>query len=98
VSNRRLTASAVDVVQQVIEEVERRDPGLLCMLSVLTGMRRGALCVLRWSDVNLDITRSLFLAPGGLAEKSTKTDRSRKVALDPGGIALLTANRKPVEE
>jgi flagellar basal body rod protein FlgC len=35
----RLIAPAVDVVQQVIEEVERRDPGLLCMLSVLTGMR-----------------------------------------------------------
>jgi hypothetical protein len=55
-------------------------------------MRRGALCVLRWSDVNLDlgvpdITRSLVLAPGGLAGKSTKTDRSRKVALDPVGIA-----------
>jgi integrase len=38
------------------------------------------------------------VAPGGLAEKSTKTDRSRKVALDPVGIALLTAHRKRVEE
>jgi integrase len=61
------------------------------MLAALTGMRRGELCALRWSDVNLDVgvldvSRSLVVAPGGLAEKSTKTDRSRKVALDPVGI------------
>ena len=104
VSNRRVTAPAVDVVQQVIEEAERRDPRLapLLMLAALTGMRRGELCALRWSDVNLalgvlDVSRSLVVAPGGLAEKSTKTDRSRKVALDPVGIALLTAHRKRVE-
>ena len=30
---------------------------------------------------------------GGLEEKSTKTDRSRKPALDPFGIALLAAHR-----
>ncbi len=105
VSNRRVTAPAVDVVQQVIEEAERRDPRLapLLMLAALTGMRRGELCALRWSDVNLDVgvldvARSVVVAPGGLAEKSTKTDRSRKVALDPVGIALLTAHRKQVEE
>ena len=105
VSNRRVTAPAVDVVQQVIEEAERRDPRLapLLMLAALTGMRRGELCALRWSDVNLDVgvldvARSLVVAPGGLAEKSTKTDRSRKVALDPVGIALLTAHRKRVED
>ncbi|MHB1488453.1 MAG: tyrosine-type recombinase/integrase [Acidimicrobiales bacterium] len=105
VSNRRVTAPAVDVVQQVIEEAERRDPRLapLLMLAALTGMRRGELCALRWSDVNLDVgvldvARSVVVAPGGLAEKSTKTDRSRKVALDPVGIALLTAHRKRVED
>ena len=105
VSNRRVTAPAVEVVQQVIEEAERRDRRLapLLMLAALTGMRRGELCALRWSDVNfdigvLDVARSVVVEPGGLAEKSTKTDRSRKVALDPVGIALLTAHRKRVEE
>ncbi len=105
VSNRRVTAPAVEVVQQVIEEAERRDPRLapLLMLAALTGMRRGELCALRWSDVNLDVgvldvARSVVVARGGLAEKSTKTDRSRKVALDPVGIALLTAHRKRVED
>ena len=36
--------------------------------------------------------------PGGLAEKSTKTDRSRPVALDEVGVALLVAYRARVEE
>ena len=105
VLNRRVTAPAVEVVQRVIEEAERRDPrlGPLLMLAALTGMRRGDLCALRWSDVNLDlgvldVARSVVVARSGLAEKSTKTDRSRKVALDPVGIALLTAHRKRVED
>ncbi len=67
------------------------------------GCAGGELCALRWSDVNLDVgvldvARSVVVAPGELAEKSTKTDRSRKVALDPVGIALFTAHRKRVEE
>ena len=105
VSNRRVTAPAVEVFQQVIEEAERRDPRLapLLMLVALTGMRRGQLYALRWSDVNLDlgvldVARSVVVAPGGIAEKSTKTDRSRKVALDPVVIAFLTAHRKQVDE
>ena len=57
VSNRRVTAPAVEVVQQVIKEAERRDPRLapLLMLAALTGMRRGEVCALRWSDVTLDL-------------------------------------------
>lgn len=105
VSHRRVNAPSVDVVRDVIEEAERRDPRLapLLMLAALTGMRRGELCALRWTDVDLtvgvlDVSRSLVVVPGGLAEKSTKTDRSRKVALDPVGIALLTAHRAHVDQ
>jgi integrase len=105
VAHRRVTAPSVEVVQQVIEEAGRRDPRLapLLMLAALTGMRRGELCALRWSDVDLtkgviDVSRSLVVVVGGTSEKSTKTDRSRNVALDPVGIALLTAHRAKVEE
>lgn len=64
------------------------------MLAALTGMRRGELCALRWTDVDLelgtlDVSRSVVVVVGGVAEKSTKTDRSRKVALDVVGMALL---------
>ena len=105
VAQRRVQAPAVEVVREVIEEAERRDPRLapLLMLAALTGMRRGELCALRWTDVDLqsgviEVSRSVVVVVGGLAEKTTKTDRSRKVALDPVGIALLTAHRAHVEQ
>ena len=105
VAQRRVHAPAVEVVRDVIEEAERRDPRLapLLMLAALTGMRRGELCALRWSDVDLElgileVSRSVVVVVGGLAEKTTKTDRSRKVSLDPVGIALLTAHRAHVEQ
>ncbi|HVA08102.1 MAG TPA: hypothetical protein VNG12_15300, partial [Acidimicrobiales bacterium] len=46
----------------------------------------------------MSVCRSLVVVPGGLAEKTTKTGRSRKVALDPFGIALLTEHRARVDE
>jgi integrase len=92
------------VVRDVIEAAERRDPRLarLLMLAALTGMRRGELCALRWSDVDLDtgtinVIRSVVVVPHGLAEKTTKTGRGRIVALDPVGVALLSQHRGRTE-
>jgi integrase len=100
VAHKRVSVPSLDVVRDVIEAAERRDPRLapLLMLAALTGMRRGELCALRWSDVDLGtgavhVTRSVVVAPNGLAEKATKTDRARSVALDPVGVAVLTQHR-----
>lgn len=97
-------APSVEQVRQVIEEAEDRDPRLapLLMLAALTGMRRGELCALRWTDLDLtlgivNVARSVVVVPGGLAEKTTKTDRSRKVALDAVGISLLTEYKAEVD-
>ena len=105
VSQRRVKAPSVDVVRAIIASAEERDPRLapLLMLGALTGMRRGELCALRWSDVHLDraeldVSRSVVIVPGGLAEKTTKTDRFRRVALDEVGIALLVQHRARVDE
>ena len=105
IAQRRVTAPSVDDVRSVIEAAEERDPRLapLLMLAALTGMRRGELCALRWTDVDLErgeleVSRSLVVVPGGLAEKTTKTDRSRTVALDVVGIALLTRHRVKVDD
>jgi integrase len=105
VSQRRVKAPSVDVVRAVIEAAEERDPRLaaLLMLGALTGMRRGELCALRWSDIDLErgameVSRSVIVVPGGLSEKSTKTDRSRSVALDEVGVALLVQYRARVDE
>lgn len=105
VPQRRVQAPTVEVVQKVLEEAEDRDPRLspLLMLAALTGMRRGELCALRWTDIDLDkgiidVTRSLVVVPGGLAEKSTKTDHFRHVTLDVVAMALLSEHRAMVEE
>jgi integrase len=96
VSQRRVQAPSVEAVRAVVTAAEDRDPRLapLLMLGALTGMRRGELCALRWSDVDLDhgeldVSRSVVVAVGGLAEKTTKTDRFRRVALDEVGVLLL---------
>ena len=103
VEHRQVKAPSVEVVREVIESAVQRDPRLapLLMLAALTGLRRGELCALRWTDVDLqlgiiEVSRSLVVVPGGLAEKTTKTGRSRKVALDAFGIALLTGHRAQV--
>ncbi|MHB8318221.1 MAG: tyrosine-type recombinase/integrase [Acidimicrobiales bacterium] len=100
VSLRRVQAPSTDVVRKVVEVAEERDPrqAPLLMLAALTGMRRGELCALRWTDIDfelgvVEVSRSVVVVPGGLAEKSTKTDRSRKVALDPVALAVLSQHR-----
>lgn len=105
VPQRRVKAPSVEVVQNIIEEAEERDPRLspLLILAAMTGMRRGELCALRWTDVDLEngvieVARSLVVVPGGLAEKSTKTGRARHVALDPVAVALLTEHRQMCEK
>ncbi|MGH9099546.1 MAG: tyrosine-type recombinase/integrase [Acidimicrobiales bacterium] len=105
IAQRRVKAPSVDVVRSIIESAEERDPRLaaLLMLGALTGMRRGELCGLRWSDVDFDraeleVSRSVIVVPGGLSEKSTKTDRVRPVALDEVGVALLVEYRARVDK
>ena len=60
-----------------------------------TGMRRGEICGLRWSLVDLDqavltIRRTVFVGQRGeLQEKDTKTHQQRRVVLDPETAAVL---------
>jgi integrase len=63
-------------------------------LAALTGARRGELCALRWSDVNLKtgrlrIARSLTVAKGEQHTGPTKTHQSRDIALDPICVEVL---------
>jgi integrase len=104
VRQRRVNAPSVDTVREVVVAAEERDPRLapMLMLAALTGMRRGELCALRWSDVDFDrgelmVSRSVVVVPGGLEEKTTKTDRERRVALDEVGVLLLKQHRTRVE-
>jgi integrase len=84
-------------VLELIDEAERLDPDMACflLLAATTGARRGELCALRWTDVDLElgtvvIARSLVEGRGSvLIEKDTKTHSSRRVALDRTSIREL---------
>ena len=72
----------------------------LIFLALATGLRRGEILGLRWSDVDLarrtlTVAQSLEqTASGGLALKSPKTKRSRRtIALSPAVVEELQAHR-----
>lgn len=82
--------------------VEGADPDLVVvvLLAAITGARRGELCALRWSDVDLDrglvrITRTVVETAEGLVERdAAKTESSRRpVVLDSETVARLRAYR-----
>lgn len=65
---------------------------------MVTGMRRGELCALRWTDVQLDaavleVRRAYTHRSGVGIEKETKTHQMRRIALDADTVDLLAAHR-----
>lgn len=65
-------------------------------LLALTGLRRGELAALRWSDVierdggaELRVARAVIRSDHGLQEKATKTGKVRVVPLDPVAVTHL---------
>jgi integrase len=85
--------------------------GPLFRLAAMTGMRRGEVCGLGWSDLDLDaaridvrhqllVIRSPGAANGGLVfSERTKTDHGRRIVdLDPTTVAVLKTRRKQQSE
>jgi integrase len=77
---------------------EDRELGLFLRLAVVLGARRGELCALRWSDVDLDqgevlIAGGIVRVPGqSLVDKATKTHAKRRVAIGADTAELLRAH------
>ena len=69
----------VEDAGRLLEAARNRDPdfGALLWVVMITGIRRGELCALRWSHVRLDsgellISRSCVQSGSGTREKDTK--------------------------
>jgi integrase len=78
------------------------DLGRLIYVAATTGARRGELCGLRWSDVDLDgatltIARSITDAGHIIAVKDTKTHQARRIALDPSTVEVLREQREAAD-
>ena len=71
----------------------------IIVLALGTGMRRGEILGLRWSDLDIDggrltVARALEQTKAGLAFKQPKTKRSRRTIAMPGaGIDVMRAHR-----
>lgn len=84
-----------------ILEAARGTPIELCVaLAIGTGMRRGEILALRWSDVDLDgkvayVRRTLLETPEGLSFQEPKTERSRRsVTLPKFLVAALRTHKR----
>jgi len=87
-------------VARLVVLAERAAPTFAAVLRVgaATGARRGELCALRWSDIDLEsktltIERGVIMVRGGVVERPTKTHNRRAIALDDGTVAVLSVHR-----
>ncbi len=86
---------------KLVDEAFRMDDdwGTLVWLVLTTGMRRGEVCMIRWSRVDLDvgeiaIRTSYRLRNGVGTEKDTKTHQMRRIALDTETVGLLRDHKE----
>ncbi len=99
------TPPSVEQVTALLAAAEKASPSMAALFrtSASTGARRGEVCGLRWSRVDLEggsvlIESAVVEVDGSIFEKDTKTHQSRRVALGPGTIAALRAQRSRCNE
>lgn len=93
----------LDVARRLIAEADKgrdRDFGIVILLAATIGARRGELCGLRWSRVDLvdgviEIVDTIIQTEDReILVKATKTDEPRRVSLDPETLARLRGHRQ----
>jgi len=97
---------SVDEVIGLVSAADERDAELGCFLrlAVVTGARRGELCALRWTNVDLSsrtITISRSIVDGSndrLIEKDTKTHASRRIVIDDETAQVLARRWTAAED
>jgi len=97
VPRKALTIPPPDRVRDLIEvAASSRSPEMATIITIaaLTGVRRGELCGLRWSDVDWDesvitVQRSVYQTATGLDTKPPKTHQTRRLMLDEVAMVVL---------
>ena len=102
---REINPPSSEDVRKLLDHVLSADPewGTMIAFVAWTGCRRGEVCGLRWTDIDLDrksvlIARSVAAVPGGAQVKGTKTGDIRRIALGTKSVALLRDLRTRCQE
>jgi integrase len=90
--------SAEEAAAIATEAWKDPDWGTFVWVAMITGARRGELCALRWTDVDLSngvlhVHEALAQHGGHWWIKDTKTHQQRRIALDPETVTILTEHR-----
>ena len=90
--------TAAEAAQIVSASFDDPDWGTLVWLAMMTGARRGELCGLRWTGLDLDggvvtFARSIGQIGGAMWEKGTKSHQTRRVTLDSETVEVLREHR-----
>ena len=92
--------SAAQAARLLTEAWQDPDWGAFVWVAMTTGARRGELCAVHWSDLDLDVgvlifRRALYLdVDGELKEKDIKTHQQRRIALDADTVEILGSLRE----
>ncbi len=95
--------TAAEAAALLTEASADPDWGTLVMFAMTTGARRGEICGLRWTQLDLDAGVAVFRASiGQIAgerwEKDTKNHHHRRVTLDDEMVGVLREHRARCEE
>ena len=90
---------------RMLELAKLANPARLALaitLALTTGMRRGEICGLKWSDIDferseLTVRHALAVCEGGYYLKDPKTHKSRTIPLIPDTASMLKAVREHQE-
>ncbi len=102
----QLEVPDVEAVLELISQAATHDPDLatLLRLAAVTGARRGQLCALRWSDIDLVegtvvIARAIVgRSNDHILERQTKTGNRRRISIDPDTVDVLARHLDRCEQ
>lgn len=100
---KQVHAPTAEQVQALITAAQAYSPqfGMFVLLAAVTGMRRGEIAALRWSDIDgsiLHVHSSVYRAGRDHGVKSTKSGRERIVVLDPLILERLDTYRRYLDQ